>query len=260
MDSSEPVTDVPARASRSRRGVGAKAALRAANLERLRQEKGKKRSEGFELEDEGDVYETVTEEDYVSMVEKRRNEEFVVDDDGLGYYDDGEEHLFDKAENRGEKRKNGSRFAGALSADAVKRARLLDAKKKGDVKKVSTMFLARGNNVIGPSKDGKKKSITKTNAEDDDLLESLMGSLTDNSSGGSLSAALGMGSNADFAEAARKRAAQQKKKRQNKLRNIEDMALFTGSAQDLAAADGELQTTIEQVRQHFFVYFVHNIS
>lgn len=69
----------------------------------------------LQLEDEGDVYEMVDEEEYASLVERRRNEDdFVVDDskiyhasmfgrlrsislrvfvDGLGYHDDGEEHL-----------------------------------------------------------------------------------------------------------------------------------------------------------------------
>lgn len=68
------------------------------------------------MEDEGDVYELVDEDQYASIVERRRNEDdFVVDDskicivvifalqlliplfvsqiDGLGYHDDGEEHL-----------------------------------------------------------------------------------------------------------------------------------------------------------------------
>ena len=78
------------------------------------------------------------------------------------------------------------------------------------------------------------------------LLDSLMDGMDGAGSGGSLAAALGMGSNGDFAAQARKRAAAQKKKQQAKLRNIEDMAMFTGNAADLALADGELQTTIDE--------------
>eukprot|EP00941_MAST-03F_sp_MAST-3F-sp1_P002310 g2310.t1 len=236
---------------RTSRRKGARAAAREASLRQLRAEKGKKRSEGFQLEEEEDVYEKVTEEEYVSMVERRRKEEFVVDDDGLGYYDDGEEHLFDKIDdkNRGEKRKlGGGRFAGALSAEAAKRARMLDAQKKGEVQKVSNMFLARGNNVIGPDQSKTKKSVTS--AADDDLLESLMGNLEGGVNSGlgvgsSLSAALGMDANADFAEQARRRALEQKKKKAKKLRDLQELALFTGNAADLAAADGELQSAIE---------------
>lgn len=40
------------------------------------------------------MFETVDEEEYGKIVSNRRKkEDFVVDDDGLGYYDDGEEHL-----------------------------------------------------------------------------------------------------------------------------------------------------------------------
>ena len=67
--------------------------------------------------------------------ERRQNADFVVDDDGLGYYDDGEEHLFDPS-GKGKRHKGleGSKNtkAGALSFDAVKRARDLDAKRKGE--------------------------------------------------------------------------------------------------------------------------------
>ena len=54
-----------------------------------------------------------------------RYQDFVVDDDGLGYYDDGEEHLFDRASGKDtrEKRKEASGAGGSgvclLSAHAV---------------------------------------------------------------------------------------------------------------------------------------------
>jgi hypothetical protein len=57
---------------------------------------GVRRSDQVEVEDEGDVFTTVTEAEYKKMVQERRAaDDFVVDDEGLGYYDDGEEHLFD---------------------------------------------------------------------------------------------------------------------------------------------------------------------
>ena len=51
-------------------------------------------------DDEDDnIYDVVTEEEYKKLVnERRKGEEFVVDDDVTGYYDDGEEHLFEVAE------------------------------------------------------------------------------------------------------------------------------------------------------------------
>ena len=65
----------------------------------------------------------------------RREQEFVVDDDGLGYYDDGEEHLFDRESDRRKSLNAQSQKAGALSMEAIKRARELDAKRKGEKKK-----------------------------------------------------------------------------------------------------------------------------
>ena len=65
-----------------------RAALRAAR------EGGAARSDQREAKEEKDVYEQVTEQEYADLVRKRRqNEDFVVDDDGLGYFDDGEEHF-----------------------------------------------------------------------------------------------------------------------------------------------------------------------
>ena len=55
-----------------------------------------------------------------------------MDDDGLGYYDDGEEHLFDRESDRMKSLRAQNQKAGALSMEAIKRARELDAKRKGD--------------------------------------------------------------------------------------------------------------------------------
>lgn len=51
------------------------------------------RSDQHELKEEGSVFQEVDEDEYNKIVETRREAgDFVVDDDGLGYYDDGEEH------------------------------------------------------------------------------------------------------------------------------------------------------------------------
>jgi hypothetical protein len=55
---------------------------------------GGSRLDSHELVEEEDVYDLVDESEYVQLVEKRRQgNEFVVDDNGLGYRDDGEEVL-----------------------------------------------------------------------------------------------------------------------------------------------------------------------
>ncbi|CAM9231293.1 unnamed protein product, partial [Chrysoparadoxa australica] len=72
-----------------------------------------------------DVYETVTEEQYQNLVrDRQKKNDFVVDDEGLGYADDGEEYLDDigKEEEKG----NGKRPGGGKSAAARKRARALN--------------------------------------------------------------------------------------------------------------------------------------
>jgi DNA polymerase alpha subunit A len=72
-----------------------------------------------------DIYETVTEEEYTKLVQARRQrEDFVVDDEGLGYYDDGEELLGDEAGIHEEGTKKRSVSANAiLTSKALKKAR-----------------------------------------------------------------------------------------------------------------------------------------
>ena len=84
------------------------------------------------LKEEEDIYEYVDEDEYQKVVDARRQrEDFIVDDDGLGYYDDGEEHLGGEADNErhGDQARNNSggkkRNAGgaSLTAAALKKAR-----------------------------------------------------------------------------------------------------------------------------------------
>ena len=52
------------------------------------------RLDDYEAEADDAVYDLVDEEEYVDLVNQRRHrEDFVVDDDGLGYHDDGEEYF-----------------------------------------------------------------------------------------------------------------------------------------------------------------------
>eukprot|EP00934_Nitzschia_sp_Nitz4_P001836 Nitzschia sp. Nitz4//scaffold294_size23022//6123//10997//NITZ4_008514-RA/size23022-snap-gene-0.2-mRNA-1//-1//CDS//3329546223//1836//frame0 len=74
------------------------------------------------MREEEDVYDVVDEDEYQSLVNSRRQrEDFVVDDDGLGYYDDGEERLGDEDGFDMETRKRSS--SANLSAGALKKAR-----------------------------------------------------------------------------------------------------------------------------------------
>lgn len=53
---------------------------------------GKKRLDTYQVEEQGDIYDEVGEEDYKKVVRGRLNQDdFVIDDNGEGYADDGRE-------------------------------------------------------------------------------------------------------------------------------------------------------------------------
>lgn len=67
------------------------ARARLAELKALRAS-GKKRLSTYEVEDQGDLYDEVDDEGYKKVVRSRLDEDdFVVDDNGAGYADDGRE-------------------------------------------------------------------------------------------------------------------------------------------------------------------------
>lgn len=69
----------------------AAARAKLAELKALRAS-GKKRLSTYEVEDQGSIYDEVDEEGYKKVVRKRLDEDdFVVDDNGEGYADDGRE-------------------------------------------------------------------------------------------------------------------------------------------------------------------------
>ncbi|CAB9498953.1 DNA polymerase alpha catalytic subunit (Fragment) [Seminavis robusta] len=99
---------------------------KSAALASLRQ----RRQQGFDLDDveikdEEDIYEVVDEEEYGKLVNARRQrEDFIVDDDGLGYYDDGEEHLGGEPDEGGNtNRKRANNGNATLTKTALKKAK-----------------------------------------------------------------------------------------------------------------------------------------
>jgi DNA polymerase alpha subunit A len=102
---------------------------RAAALDKLKAARQRGLADALDDADlipsDDDIYETVTEEEYTKLVQARRQrEDFVVDDEGLGYYDDGEELLGDEAGIHEESSKKRSVSANAiLTSKALKKAR-----------------------------------------------------------------------------------------------------------------------------------------
>ena len=80
---------------RRTRTRGAEAVARSAALERLRaiRDGSARAAAAVQVKVDAPIYDTVAEEDYAALVARRRKEagEFIIDDDGLGYAEDGRE-------------------------------------------------------------------------------------------------------------------------------------------------------------------------
>ncbi|CAM9333284.1 unnamed protein product, partial [Ectocarpus fasciculatus] len=113
-------------------------------------------------DDDDEVYDEVTEEEYQELVRKRQQaDDFVVDDDGLGYADDGEEFI-EKADGsegaaggRGDKGGGRKGVNGKINADSLRRkARKLNqlgdeaSQAGGGIKK---FLRTGGGSTVGPS-------------------------------------------------------------------------------------------------------------
>ena len=176
-------------------------ALRRLRVQRLhRQIQGKQSREGsilanYSLKDEDDIFEQVDEDAYHDLVEKRRQrEDFVVDDDGLGYHDDGEEVVFRGVENEDEfgkeKRKRSGKTA-SLTDDVLKKARktnaMLKEKEKMTTESGSMWNFVRAGADIAKYKEQneetstKKKKLHASNVQSVDL-DALLDDLTEHES------------------------------------------------------------------------------
>jgi len=171
-------------ASRPQRSKGpsAKQSSKLSALERLKlaRENGG-RDEQFEMPEEENVYDVLDEESYKQTVNSRRErEDFVVDDEGIGYHDDGEEHIFDRED--GKKKDGNKRTQGnGISKDTLKKARKLTGLQAATEKPTGNMhaFLQKGPQT-GPkatsASTGTRKpqgSQAKPSLDLDSLLDNL---------------------------------------------------------------------------------------
>lgn len=92
---------------------------------------GKKRLSTYQVEEQGDVYEEVDDEGYKKLIRNRLDEDdFVIDDNGMGYADDGREEWNDRAPGYGYGSDSGSDDELPARGKAGKRKREEEKQKK----------------------------------------------------------------------------------------------------------------------------------
>ena len=187
-DSSSDEDDGPRRygGRRLRQTRGTKRNKALDEIRQLRKH-GMKRSEQFELDEDDGLYDVVNDEEYAEIVRKRREQgDFVVDDDGTGYMDDGEEHFWDPnqsdedaaADDAGGKRKlSGSPAEAKGRKKKKKKVKAFDLKNQ----KISKMFVNMANSKAANSQKASEKAKeleAKVEASlNDDSLESMLNTL-----------------------------------------------------------------------------------
>ena len=177
---------------------------------------------------EDDVYDVVTEDQYADLVSsRRRDDDFVVDDEGYGYADDGEEN-WDEYEDY--------RRTGRISKVAQKgRKKQKTGANLGPEQKVSSLFLGGGTTYLGPEVASRGTAIKLEDDEQNDLLDGLLDDLTSNPLGKDEKAR----ENKDiFARAGAKRKAD----------SLQDVALF-GESRIVEKAMGDVNNFDDESKE-----------
>ncbi|WEW59775.1 DNA-directed DNA polymerase alpha catalytic subunit pol1 [Emydomyces testavorans] len=149
----------------------AAARAKLAELRALRAS-GKKRLTTYEVEEEGDIYEEVDEEGYKKVVRQRLDrDDFVVDDNGEGYADDGREEWGDTRRIDSESDSDGP----PLRGNAAKRKREEEKQRKEKINNGINKYFS--NAFAAPSVSKPKRVAT---AEDEAFMADLLGDVDTN--------------------------------------------------------------------------------
>lgn len=164
-----------------RRSKGSNAEARTEALNRLKSlRRGGRRSEGtgFQIKLEDPIYDTLSEDEYKALVAKRREEDpgFIVDDDGCGYGDEGQEEDWsqafgpqssDESESELEKRKK-KKVEKTEKKEVKKPSPLSAAAALMGKQRLSNMFTS---SVFKKNKDDKSKVLSSDSIVDDVIAE-----------------------------------------------------------------------------------------
>ncbi|KAE8151287.1 DNA polymerase alpha, catalytic subunit [Aspergillus avenaceus] len=149
----------------------ASARAKLAELRALRAA-GKKRISTYEVEEQGDIYEEVDDEGYKKIIRNRLDEDdFVVDDNGEGYADDGREVWNERTANYDSESDDDDLPAGGKAA---KRKREEEKERKEKMNNGISKYFNKGGATAAP----KPKPVAT--AEDDAFMADLLGEVDTN--------------------------------------------------------------------------------
>lgn len=166
-----------------RRSRGSVSSSRAEALERL---KSLRRGEGsrseYQIKMEDPIYDTVADDEYDALIAKRREEfgGFIVDDNGLGYGDEGQEEdwtragvlLSDESEGEMERPNRQKKKAEKKDPPPKKPSALSNAAALMGKQRLSNMFTTSAfNKKSGNSKDDKGNNLSCDSIVDDVIAE-----------------------------------------------------------------------------------------
>ncbi|KAJ8030159.1 DNA polymerase alpha catalytic subunit [Holothuria leucospilota] len=162
---SEPnIDDVvePVAKRRGRRDISSKKAGRLAALEQLKKSKASGKR-FYNFDECQNVYDIVDEDEYSEVVRKRQEDDWIVDDDGGGYVEDGREIFDDDLVGRDEPAEMEGKKKKGKSQNSMKKKVNKPSTAKNDLR---SMFLMNATKAKKPEKDIK--------LEDDDLLGEML--------------------------------------------------------------------------------------
>ncbi|BBN16162.1 DNA polymerase alpha subunit A [Marchantia polymorpha subsp. ruderalis] len=170
--------------SRRRTCSNPQASARSSALQELLalKKNGGKRVDNFEVRLEDKVYDTLSEADYNLHISKRRQEaeEFVVDDDGLGYLEEEDDWELGRASDeeddkstKPKKPRDPKKVAPSKRATELAAAAALTGKRK-----VTSMFAAASNTGIGRRPTNENGAAHKSGISTDSIVDDILAGIT----------------------------------------------------------------------------------